>query len=267
MGKPYVTTCAMSAHGPGEPFDLVGDDRGVVCVHGFTGTPFEVRFLGDRLHRAGFSVRGLRLPGHGTSVEDLDRTTWTDWAGAVDDAIDDLRRRCRKVLVVGQSLGGLLALHAAARRDDLAAVASLAAPLWLDGLSGAVARWTAPGGRLHGRVRQVPKLGGSDVRDRAARAANPCYRAVPIAALASLVEFMGVVDDELPAIHTPLLIVHARRDHTAPVASARRIAERASARPLRTRLLDQSFHLIAVDVEREIVAAEVSAFFDTHARA
>lgn len=246
--------------GSAEPFAFDGDDRGVLCVHGFTGTPFEMRFLGERLHRAGFTVRGLRLPGHGTTIEDLDKTTWHDWSAAVGAALDELRARCRAVCVVGQSLGGLLSLHAAAGRQDLAAVAALATPLSLFPLGMTVARWGP------GRVRFIPKVGGSDVRDRAARAANPSYRAIPTTALASLVDFMGVVDAELPEIRAPLLVVHARQDHTAPIASARRISERAGARPLRTRILDDSYHLIAIDVERDVVAAEVAAFFTTHCR-
>ena len=243
----------------GEPFELEGDDRGVVCVHGFTGTPHEMRYLGDRLHRDGFTVRGVRLPGHGTTVEDLDRTTWLDWARAVDEAIDDLRRHCRRVAVVGQSLGGLLALHAAARRDDLAAIASLAAPLALGGLSARAAAWTQPGGPLHGRIRALPKLGGSDCRDPRARRGNVSYPAVPVTALGQLLDFMRVVDEELARVRAPLLVVHARRDHTAPVASAARIS--ALARAARTRILDDSFHLITIDLERDAVAAEVSHFF------
>jgi carboxylesterase len=249
---------------PAGPFDLDGDDRGVLCVHGFTGTPFEVRYLGHRLHRAGFTVRALQLPGHGTSVDDLDRTTWLDWAGAVDAELDELGRRCRRIAVVGQSLGGLLALHAAARRDDLAAVATLAAPLRLGGVGDRVARWTRSGGILES-VRRLPKLGGSDVRDPVARAANPSYREIPTTALTSLCDFMGVVDRELPQVRSPLLVVHARRDHTAPVASAARIAARAAARAIRTRILERSFHLVAIDVERDVVAAEVITFFEAHA--
>jgi carboxylesterase len=79
-----------------------------------------------------------------------------------------------------------------------------------------------------------------------------------------MVAFMTVVDEELPRVRAPLLVIHARHDHTAPVASAARIAERAHA--LRTRILDRSFHLITVDVERDIVAAEVSTFFAAHLR-
>ena len=67
------------------PFDLVGEGHvGVVCVHGFTGTPYEMRYLGDRLAGAGYHVHGLLLPGHGTRVEDLEQTRWTDWTASVE---------------------------------------------------------------------------------------------------------------------------------------------------------------------------------------
>ncbi len=237
----------------GDPFDLVGDGQvGVVCVHGFTGTPYEVRYLGERLHAAGYSVHGLRLPGHGTRVEDLDAMKWTDWADAVEDAFDTMRLLCERVAVVGQSLGGLLALHLAAHRPDVAAVASLAAPLWLDGLAGKVAAWAASGALP---MRALPKLGGSDVRDKKTRAENPCYDAFPTRALGELARFMQVVDGELASIHCPVLVVHGRHDHTAPVACAAHIADKAHA--VRTRILARSFHLIAADVERDVVAAEV----------
>ncbi|MEO6776816.1 MAG: alpha/beta fold hydrolase [Kofleriaceae bacterium] len=250
----------------GEPFDLVGtgdETTAVVCVHGFTGTPYEMRFLGDHLAESGFHVRGVLLPGHGTSLEDLDRTTWRDWAGAVEASFDELRGEFTRVAVVGQSLGGLLALELASRRPEVAAVASLAAPLWLDGLSGRVARWASSGAL--GWLTQIPKVYGSDVRDRQVRHDNPSYRAIPIKALAQLAAFMKVTAAALDRITQPVLVVHGKHDHTAPVACAAEIARRTHAR--RTKLLERSYHLIAVDVERDIVAEEVRAFLrQTEAR-
>src|SRR5213078_2004834 len=102
---------------------------------------------------------GVRLPGHATRIEDLDETRWTDWAGAVEDAFDAMRLSCNRVAVVGLSLGGLLSLHLAATRPEVAAVASLAAPLWLEGLSARVAAWAASGAlaRFAPMLRVLPK--------------------------------------------------------------------------------------------------------------
>jgi len=247
----------------GAPFELDGHDPGgdgeaigIVLVHGFTGTPFEVRYLGEHLARAGFRVRAPLLPGHGASLEELDRTTWQDWVDAVEQATISMQGGCARVAVVGQSLGGLLALHLGSRRRELVAVGTLAAPLWLPPLAARVAASTQRG--LLRRVRRLPKLGGSDVRDRRARAENPCYDAIPTRALGQLLAFMQIVDGELPQVAPPVLVLHGARDHTAPAACAGRIAERA--RAARVRILPRSYHLIAADVERDVVAAEVEHF-------
>jgi carboxylesterase len=241
----------------GDPFDLVGeDDVGVVLVHGFTGTPYEVRYLGEQLSRDGYTVRAPLLPGHGTSIAELDKTTWHDWTETVERAVDAMRIRCARVAVVGQSLGGLLALHAASHRKDIACVASLAAPLWLEGLSARVAAWTTKGPLR--AIRAIPKFGGSDVRDKRVKAENPCYPSIPTKSLGQLLEFFAVVREALPRVTQPVLVVHAKQDHTAPVACAQAIAD--ATRAVRLRILDESFHLIAADVERDIVAAEVVTF-------
>ena len=240
----------------GDPFDLVGDGAvGVVLVHGFTGTPYEMQFLGEQLAHAGYTVHGLRLPGHGTRVEELDQTGWADWTRAVEDAFDELRLLCGQVAVVGQSLGGLLALHLAAQRPEVAAVGSLATPLWLDGLGARVADWAARGVL---RWPAIPKLVRTDVRDPRVRRENPCYDRIPTRALGELTRFMKRVGAELESVHAPVLVLHGRRDHTAPVGCAAKIAARTKA--VRTRILDRSYHLIAADVERDIVAAEVIDF-------
>ncbi len=241
-----------------DAFDLPGGDRGVLCIHGFTGTPYDMRYLGDSLARRGLTVSGIALPGHATRVEDLEPLGHADWTAAVLAAHDALAGRCRSVSVVGQSLGGLLALWLSTRRH-VAAVASLAAPLWLEGLSDVVAQATTRG-PLAGRVRYLPKLGGSDVRDADEKRKNPSYQRIPVRALGQLLDFMRIVDGLLPEVRAPLLVLHGEQDHTAPVACATRIASRVSSRELRLRLLPRSYHLLAIDVERDQVAAEVGTF-------
>jgi carboxylesterase len=236
----------------GDAFDLGDGDVGVVCVHGLTGTPYEVRYLGEQLARAGFAVSAPLLPGHGTSVDELSRARWTDWSDCVERAFDAMRATHERVAVVGQSLGGLLALELASRRRDVVAVASLAAPVWLGRLGNVVARW-AERGKLD-RIGALPKLRGSDVRDRRVRAENPCYRAFPVRAIAELAAGMRAVDAALPNIAAPVLVVHGEHDHTAPVACARYIAERTHGA---LHVLPRSYHLIAADVERDAVAALV----------
>jgi carboxylesterase len=259
--------------GDSAPFWLPGNnDVGVLCIHGFTGTPFEVRHLGRRLNEGGFTVSGPALPGHTTSIEELDRTTWRDWYGRVEQSFDELRARCAAVAVVGQSLGGLLALYLAAQRGpEMTSVSALATPLWLFPMARAAVWATRPERPLAGRVgralQALPKLGGSDVRDREMQRQNPCYRAVPVRALHQLVAFMGEVDRSLPRVRVPTLVIHARNDHTAPFACSQRIAATVGAETVKHRALERSFHLIAVDVERDLVAEEVATFVRAHAGA
>ena len=89
-----------------EPFSFAGSDSGVLVLHGFTGNPSSVRSIAERAAAAGYTVELPRLPGHGTSVEDMMTTTWDDWSGAALDAYDELAERCERVAIVGLSMGG-----------------------------------------------------------------------------------------------------------------------------------------------------------------
>lgn len=251
----------------GGPFEIAGDNRGVLCVHGFTGSPYAMTYLGESLGRRGMTVVAPTLPGHMTSPEDLDATTWRDWFRAVEECFDELKERCTHVAVVGQSLGALLALHlAASRPQEPVAIASLAAPLWLAPLPTAICRVTRRFPAVLNVLHTLPKLGGSDLADKRLRRRIPGYSVVPVRALCSLIEFIGLVRDQLPDVRVPLLVLHATEDHTAPYAGSHEIAERVSSRVVRHRALANSFHLVSLDLDREVVAAEVASFFETEFR-
>ncbi len=268
--------------GPRDPFELPGDGsghRGALVVHGFTGSPFEMRWIGERLAARGFEVIGPALAGHEHgSPEELDRTTWHDWYASAELAFDELRSRCERVAVVGLSMGGLLALHLAHERQaQVTALAAMATPIWLprpieaairvvNGTLRAGERLPFVGGMLAGGdVPPLPKLGGqSDLADPGARAENPTMPAMPVRALATLLELQQQVRRDLPGVRQPAFLAHARLDHTAPFACLEGIRSRIGTPPgeLQTLELEHSYHVITIDLERALLARRVGEFLE-----
>ncbi len=112
-----------------------GMDRAALLVHGFPGTPAEMRPLGTVLREAGWTVHGLMLPGLGADIKSLDKRSFHDWLDAVGQAVAELKREHSAIMLVGYSMGGALALHAAMEHRPAGLV--LLAPFWRFG-----GRWT-----------------------------------------------------------------------------------------------------------------------------
>ena len=257
-----------------EPFSLGPQkaERGALLVHGFTGSPFEMYFLGEHLASRNFAVEGPRLAGHGATTAALRATGWPDWYESVSTALDRVRARVPKgrVAVCGLSLGGLLTLELARRRPgDVRAIATLATALWLT-------RGAEIVDRAYFRISQklpfvaktwLPKFAGSDICDPEMKRANRIATGsagMPLASLHSLIEFGAHVRARLGEIRVPALVAHSRRDHTVPYACLDALVTGLASRPLEPLTLEHSFHCITLDVEREQIFARVSDFFLRH---
>ena len=247
-----------------EAFSLGGGTRGVLVVHGFTGSPFEMRLLGESLAARGFAVEGVKLAGHAGTTRQLAQTTWHDWYRSASDALDRLRERVggKRVAVAGLSMGGLLTLELARLRGEaLAAICVMSAPLWLppqaEKFSHVMARLPIV------RALALPKLAGSDIRDpemkRRNRDAVP-RAGMPLPALASLVELGAHLRDKLGDVKTPTLLIHSERDHTVPFDCMDAIAHRLGTSEYKKVVLRESFHVVTLDVERDRVFDEVAAW-------
>ena len=246
------------------PFFLRGAHPGCLLVHGFTGTPQEMRFLGDCLHRRGYTVNGVRLAGHCTSIDDFERTTWGDWYQSARSGAEELQQDTPQVVAVGQSMGALLALKLAVEYPHAIAGVALLSPAlvlsnrWVHRIGPALplllplVRW---------RGRHL-RRGERDVADPQARTESPSYRHVPLQALHQLLVLQKHVRSILPQVRQPVLIIHSRQDHTCPPSNVA-ILERGLGGPARSLLLEKSFHVISIDVDKERVAAEVTAFVDS----
>jgi len=107
------------AHLDPSAFFLEGGPVGVLLIHGFTGSPPEMRLVGDYLYQRGCTVSGPLLPGHGTNVDDMNRRQWSEWTAHVEWALSDLQSRCSTVFVGGLSMGALLTLYLGACRPEI----------------------------------------------------------------------------------------------------------------------------------------------------
>jgi carboxylesterase len=251
--------------GDASPLSVAGDGRGALCLHGITGTPFEVRPVAEALARAGWSVEAPVLDGHGGTLRDLAATGWPDWLRSAERAMDGLCRRVGggPIAIVGLSMGGLLALRLARLYPErIAALAIIAAPLRLRPFQIRSIRTIC---RLPIDFKAhpfacVPKFWGSDVSDPAMREANPALPAFPIASVESLFDLMDSVRADLPAVRAPALVIHGRHDHTVPMEDSLELTGSLGSPVIERLWLDRSFHLVTLDVEKAEVTAAITAF-------
>ncbi|TAN04714.1 MAG: alpha/beta fold hydrolase [Rhodanobacteraceae bacterium] len=258
-------------------FLLRGGRAGVLLIHGLTGTPAEMRFVGKGLNRAGFTVYGMQLAGHCGSEADLLKTGWRDWARSVREGADRLRRDVDHLFVAGLSMGSVLALNLAIER-----------PQWVDGLGlyGSTLfydGWTIP--RMARLSFMLPLVCGvglfkqrrfmesfpygikdERVRLRIAGAmldGQSDAAGLPGNPWPSLAEFHKLVwhvRPRLQDVRVPALLMHAADDDIASVRNVR-VIERRVTGPTETVLLNDSYHMITVDGERDKVIARSVDFF------
>ncbi len=242
------------------PFFLEGGPVGVLLIHGFTGSPPEMRLVGDYLHQRGCTVSGPLLPGHGTTVEDMNRCQWSDWTDHVEQALADLQARCEKVFVGGLSMGSLLTLYLAAHHPELSGIITYSpAVVVTDRLIylTPVLKYLLP---------KKPKSGNSDsdLTDPEADLRLWSYEENPTFAAHELLKLIRQVRRLLPQVTCPLLVVHSTLDTAIHPTSARLTYEQAGSADKELVTLHNSGHCLTVDSEWESVAAKTYEFIQAH---
>lgn len=223
-----------------------GSAVGVVVIHGFTGSPYSVRGVADAMIAAAFDVELPRLPGHGTSIDDMLNTAWDDWSAEVAAARDRLAARVDHVVLAGQSMGATLALASALADPSIAGMVCIN-PL------------TRP--RTADELEMIDDLledgfgvapgGSSDIADPDAH--DISYEGTPLAPIRSLVvDGVAPIAGRFGELTMPLCLFSSRTDHVVDPADGDHLADTWGGRVERT-FLERSFHVATRDYDRELV--------------
>jgi carboxylesterase len=227
-----------------EPWSAPGGPHGALVVHGFTGNPQSLRGLAEALHDAGYAVELPLLPGHGTAVDDMIETGWTDWTAAVDAAYEALATRADRVVVAGLSMGGALALWLASRHPEIAGVVCVNPVVevgaeMVDGI-----RQMVDGG-----IDRIPAI-GDDVADPAGH--EEAYDATPLRPLLSLADAAAETVDGLRKVSCPVLLMTSPQDHVVDPHNSDIVAERVSG-PVERVALERSYHVATLDYDKDLI--------------
>lgn len=235
-----------------EPFSADGNGSGVLLCHGFTGSPASMVPWGRHLAALGHTVRIPRLPGHGTTWQDMNTTGSADWYGTLDRELSELRERCDSVTVCGLSMGGALSLHLAEQRpDDVDALVlvnpAIHAKRWDLKLVPLLSRVVAS---LPGIGNDIKKPGQDELS----------YDRVPLKALASQLRLWKEIRDGLSRVTAPVLLFHSTQDHVVDDSSVELIMHGVSSQDLTLVELHDSYHVATLDNDAELIFEQSAAF-------
>ena len=249
----------MSVAPTAEPFvvDAVpnsqdGQRVGVLLVQGFTGSPASMVPWGHYLSEHGLGVSVPRLPGHGTSWHELNRTRWADWYGEVDRAFEKLRANHDQVVVGGLSMGGGLVLQLAADRGRDVAGIVLVNPAVSTERKDVLALPV-----LKHVARSLPGI-ANDIKKPGVEEHG--YTRTPLKAAHSMMSSWKLLREDLPKVTQPMLMFLSREDHVADQSSARIIRGAVSSRDLSERMLENSYHVATLDNDAPIIFEESAEF-------
>lgn len=223
-------------------------NRAVLLIHGFTSAPTEMIPLGNYLHEKGYAVSCPLLKGHGTHVEDLEKTTWKDWVGSAESALKELKERYEKVYIVGFSMGGCIALYLS-MKYDIVAVVSISAPIFLVDKKG----YYTPVLKYFQRYKYKSKKPNYDIPVFT-------YDKTPLKSVASLLKLIRRVKYNLGKITIPILVIQGDKDRVVEPKSAKYIYENVKSKVKEFVEFKNRGHMITVENGRQEVIHKIEEF-------
>ncbi len=234
-----------------EPWSADGGPNGALVLHGFTGNPTSMRGLAEALAAEGFAVELPRLPGHGTTVEDMIPTGYRDWVAEAEAAYRRLSERCERVVVAGLSMGGALTVWLASDHPEIAGIVCINAVV-----SAPEGMLEAAQGMLEQGMDRMDGI-GSDIADPESH--ESAYAETPLAPLLTLFEASAEFQQRLGRIACPVLIITSLQDHVVDPANSDVLADAVTG-PVERLRLERSFHVATLDYDKDLVVSATVEF-------
>jgi len=234
------------------PPEAEARDAAALCLHGLTGTPYEVRPVAEALVARGVRAVGPWMAGHEGGAAGLATTSYSDWLELARTELAKLRAETERVFLVGMSMGGLVSLRLA-QTEKVDALVVMGTPLVL----APPIPQLLPLIRLFASSRAKT---GSDIREPGARARHPGLEAMPFAAVAELIQLQAEVIPDLGKIEVPIMVAHGRLDSTARPRDAERIYREVASEEKELFFLERSGHVATVDYDGPALARAAADF-------
>ncbi len=250
---------------PPKPEDLRFADRpiflqgtngiGVLLLHGWTSTPYEMRALARRLNAAGYTVSAPLLSGHGTVPYALEHVTHKDWIADAQRYYDDLRGTCEKVFVGGMSMGGSLALIVAQHNRDVAGIIAMGVPLRFRRQRLAMIIFA-----LLRSLRKYEQKRYPVFRTHPQMTKLVTYQTYPIDSALEVFQLAKVARKGMQRITQPILIIQSSQDHIVTRSSIYELYLRVRSKRKKKILLSNAYHNFIADAQHQRIYDDIARF-------
>ena len=222
----------------------------VIFIHGFMGSPDHFSDLAEIVYEKGCSAMSILLPGHGAGMREFVRVGMDDWERHVRNEIERVDGRYKKIILVGHSMGGLLALGASLAESRVAGVLTIATPLKINRKA------------LYLKIRLLTSPQLKEARRAYLRATSIGRSAfwhylVLIRSVLSLLRLMRQTRRRLSEVTVPVTLVYSKSDETVDYRSAKIFEEGLSNSERAVVTLEQSWHTYYDAAERAVIAEKL----------